>query len=98
MVDIMNGEQLLTFTQIARMLPSRNHVSTLHRWRLRGVRGIKLETVVVGGRRYTSREAVIRFSSAVTAARDGTAPPVRTPHQRQQSIARAEQELAKAGI
>ncbi len=35
--------------------------ATLYRWALKGVRGIKLETVMMGGRRYTSDEAVDRF-------------------------------------
>jgi hypothetical protein len=97
MIDVAN-EQLLTFSEAARMLPGHVHASTLHRWRLCGVRGLKLETVIVGGRRYTSREAIVRFSAAVTEARDGLPSPVRTPHQRQQSIARADHELEQAGI
>ena len=35
--------------------------ATLWRWALRGVRGRRLETVMVGGRRYSSREAFQRF-------------------------------------
>ena len=37
---------------------NRVHRSTVHRWRLRGVRGIKLATLLVGGIRYTSAEAL----------------------------------------
>jgi hypothetical protein len=35
-------ETLLSLTEAAALLPGRPHVSTLHRWRLRGVRGVKL--------------------------------------------------------
>jgi Protein of unknown function (DUF1580) len=35
--------------------------ATLYRWALKGIRGVKLETVMMGGRRYTSDEAVDRF-------------------------------------
>ena len=69
-VDI-SRESLLTLNQAAEYLPGRPNVSTLHRWRLHGIRGVKLETCLIGGRRYTSREAVERFVAATTAAADG---------------------------
>ena len=40
---------------------NRKHVSTVWRWVLRGVKGHRLESFLVGGRRYTTREAVGRF-------------------------------------
>ncbi len=49
----------------------RTHISTVHRWRQRGARGVKLETILVGGTRYTSSEALQRFFTASTAAADG---------------------------
>ena len=42
-------------------------MQTLHRWRLHGVRGVRLETCLVGGSRYTSREAISRFIRAQNA-------------------------------
>ena len=42
--------------------------STVHRWRVRGSRGARLETILAGGRRYTSHEALVRFFSAATAS------------------------------
>jgi hypothetical protein len=53
------------------------NISTIHRWRHVGCRGVLLETVLRGGVRYTSKEAMQRFVHAVTeAARtsDGTEP------------------------
>lgn len=47
------------------------HPSTLHRWRQRGIRGVRLETLLIGGARYTSTEALSRFFAATTAAADG---------------------------
>lgn len=41
--------------------PGRPHITTLHRWSLKGVRGVKLETVVIGQRRFVTREAINRF-------------------------------------
>lgn len=66
------SESLLTLSEAARSLPGgRVHVSTLHRWRLRGVRGIKLETMMRGGVRMTSMAALERFFVAISAAVDG---------------------------
>jgi hypothetical protein len=48
----------------------------LHRWCLLGVRGIRLESVMVGGRRCTSIEALNRFFQAVTAAANGDRQPM----------------------
>jgi hypothetical protein len=94
----LTGETLLTLAEAARSLPGRPHLSTLQRWRLRGVRGVKLETILVGGRRVTSQEAIERFAAATTAAADGSSLATRTSRQRQRDIDRAEAELAKAGI
>ena len=47
--------------------------STTMRWRTRGSRGVKLESVRIGGRRFTSEEAIERFNAAVTAIADGYA-------------------------
>ncbi len=37
------------------------HPETIARWARRGCRGVRLETIVLGGRRYSSVEAVERF-------------------------------------
>lgn len=57
----MQTEELLTLEQARQLFPRPPHLSTLWRWALEGVRGAKLETLVAGGRRYTSREAISRF-------------------------------------
>ncbi len=53
-------------------IPGRNgpvHQITLSLWHRRGVLGIKLETVMVGGRRCTSLAALDRFYQQITQAR-----------------------------
>ena len=94
----MINEALLSLAAAGRTLPGKPHLSTLHRWRLRGVRGVRLETVLIGGRRYTSVEALERFSERVTTAADGEPAPQRTNRQRAAAISRAERELDRAGI
>ena len=97
MIDV-SSEALLTFSEASKALPGRPHVSTLHRWRLRGVRGIKLETCMVGGRRCTSHQAIERFAARTTAVADGEAPASRTSRERKQAQSQAERELDDARI
>lgn len=98
MIDL-SSETVLTLSEAARTLPAgKVHLSTIHRWRLRGVRGVKLETALRGGTRVTSREALERFFARTTAAASGDTPPARTPRQRQRSVAASRARLAKDGI
>jgi hypothetical protein len=59
----LSAEDLLSFGKAVSAIPGRERVSlgTLHRWRLKGVRGVRLETVLIGGQRFTSRQAIERF-------------------------------------
>ncbi len=91
-------EQLLSLAEAARTIPGQPHIATLHRWRLRGIRGIKLRTVKAGGRRFVSQEALAEFFCQTTAAADGKPAPVRTSKRRQRAIEAAERELDRAGI
>jgi len=94
MIDVTT-EQLLTLSEAAALLPGRPSVATLWRWRTRGAHGRRLESVVLGGKVFTSREALQRFAEQ----RGGVdAPTVRTPHQRERDIRKAEAELNDAGI
>lgn len=74
MIDVTN-ESLIPFRDVPAWtkehLGHRVHPSTIQRWRLRGARGVKLETLLAGGTRYTSSEALSRFFAATTAAADG---------------------------
>ncbi len=65
MIDLLR-ESLISLHDIPRILPARPngkrlHVSAIYRWVQRGIRGIRLEVVRVGGTTYTSREALQRF-------------------------------------
>lgn len=54
-------ESHLSLTEAARLIPGRPNISTIWGWANRGVRGRRLETVRVGGRTFTAREAIERF-------------------------------------
>ena len=65
------SEPTLSLTQAARRLPRLRagrpvHPSTVWRWALTGLRGIRLETVLVGGVRVTSEAALRRFFDRAT--------------------------------
>ncbi|WP_417851295.1 DUF1580 domain-containing protein [Thalassoglobus sp.] len=62
----LKTETILTFREAAEHIPGSPHLSTLHRWVKYGLKGIRLESCLVGGRRVTSLEAVGRFSEAIT--------------------------------
>jgi hypothetical protein len=78
-------EKMVTLRQGARLVPSRTgnslNITTMHRWVQAGVRGVRLESLLVGGVRMTSVEAIQRFvdrlnakpgeDPAPTVARDG---------------------------
>ena len=91
-----DDEKLLPLaTAVERATGQRHSPSTYHRWRQRGISGVKLETVRCGGRRLCSIESVRRFLREVTAATDGVpSPSPRTPRHRKRDIERAERELA----
>ncbi|EGF29887.1 protein containing DUF1580 [Rhodopirellula baltica WH47] len=55
------AEELIQFKEVPPLLQKRVHTSTAWRWANRGINGIKLETVKVGGKRLTSVQAVTRF-------------------------------------
>ena len=63
----LEAEAVLTLADASRhpILGTPVHVSTIHRWRLNGVRGAKLETQLSGGRRVTTVEALRRFLAAI---------------------------------
>jgi hypothetical protein len=107
MIDL-NAETPLSLAQAAQRIPSSRlgkptHVSTLVRWILHGVRGVKLEAARIGGRWVTSQEALERFSAALTAqhlpesaSAEASTHSQRDAHRRQQE--RVEQELAAMGL
>ena len=89
MIDIVK-EQMIPFSKIPNWweehIGHRVNRSTVHRWRLRGARGNKLDTVLIGSRRYTYLEALLRFFDDTTAAEDGSGSPQRHAHQRKREI------------
>lgn len=55
---------------------SRLNVSTIYRWALHGQRGIKLESLKIGGQRVTSLNALQTFCSALAGNEEVTPNPI----------------------
>ena len=80
MIDVAS-ENLVPLRDVPRCLPlrpngKRLHISAVYRWTLRGIRGVVLETVRIGGTTYTSREAIQRFSERLTGPASVQLPPI----------------------
>ena len=72
--------------------------STVHRWRTRGARGVRLETVLIGGKRFTSESKLQAFNAATTAAADGVEPVAAVSATSTRSSSQAAAFLAAEGI
>lgn len=59
-------EVLIPLNDARESFPGHKSLSraTLNRWQAEGVRGVRLETIVVGRRRFVSKESIERFVTA----------------------------------
>lgn len=70
-------------------------VSTVWRWTVRGIRGHRLESFSLGGRRFTTRAAFTRFLIATNRGRIESG---ETSRQRERRIEQAEGRADELGI
>ena len=89
-------EDLIPFETCGQLIPGRPSRCTLFRWAFKGIRGVKLETLVVGHKRFVSKEAIARFISAQNAT-DSPAPTI-TVGQRRRQAETADRLLQEAGL
>ena len=90
-------EDVLTLGEACRAIPPKGiSPATMARWIQRGVRGCRLETVVIGGRRLTSRESLARFYAAQN--QDQAPTPAISPSQRRTMAEAANRVLEEAGV
>jgi hypothetical protein len=76
MAIALDSDDRLRFPAAARLCGV--DVSTLHRWRVHGLRGHKLPTFRIGGKRYVLRSALEAFLGAVNASDSHSIPPTRS--------------------
>lgn len=107
MIDLGSG-RLVALADVPDHLPAKRgrkvHLATVHRWATRGVSGIRLETLRIGGAKFTSAEALQAFCERLSTGGDGAAlaphlpnPGVRSIAQRQRDSERAARVLEAAG-
>lgn len=57
----------IPLTKAPDFIPGRPNISTCWRWATHGVRGVKLATVIIGGRRFVTMAALEEFLSRLNA-------------------------------
>ena len=90
----MLGENLCLLSEAAAKIPTRPNVSTVWRHN-KGIKGIRLETIRIGGTIYTSDEAIARFLETIND------PPPRSPPAPAAKLLRpwrAERILKRSGV
>lgn len=94
-------DDLIPLRAAARLIPSGRsngkpvHVATVYRWALRGVRGKKLATWIVGGARYTTRAAILAWIEDLN---PNVASTSGNPEPDPDRVRRSEEILRRAGI
>ncbi len=89
-------QELIPLREAASIIPTRPHIATIWRWIERGARGHKLESWLVGGQRFTTRDAIESFLGKINGTSKLSSPS--TPKARQRQIDAAEKELEEMGI
>ncbi|MEX1231929.1 MAG: DUF1580 domain-containing protein [Planctomycetaceae bacterium] len=78
----------LPLSQVSPFIPGRPHKATIWGWATLGVRGVRLATVIIGGRRMVTMEALEEFLVRLNA----DSPPVES----QSDVARRAKEASAA--
>lgn len=98
-----DADDCVPISEVPRHVPGRKrpHKSTIHRWWTRGVKGVKLKTFMVAGRRHTRLAWLDEFLTTLN-EQAGGAPLVtdntaRLQIEREREINAAEAELQAAG-
>jgi hypothetical protein len=94
----LQRDQYLSLAQAAALLPGRPHISTLHRWRTRGVRGVRLSTILIGGQRRVALTELHRFIETVTELANHGTTTVSLSQGRRRSRESAESFLDEEGV
>ena len=100
-------EDVISLAAAGKLFPGsrgadRVNPSTVYRWTIQGVRTpagvVRLESLRGGSRVFTTRQAVVRFVTALSAPAEPTAAPlVRTPSARRKAADAAAEALKAAG-
>jgi hypothetical protein len=108
MIDLASETKIPLARVAAEIPPARGgrktHISTVLRWITRGARApdgtrVKLEAIRLGGRWFTTRQALARFAEALTPRLDSAPAAAPRPRSRRQRASdRAAAELERLGL
>lgn len=74
------------------------HIATIGRWCQRGIRSVVLESYLLGGRRYTTRQALTRFVERRSSIGTRVQPGASALRSREAAVKQAERELREEGL
>jgi Protein of unknown function (DUF1580) len=96
----LRTEAPLSYNEAGKLLDPapRPSTTTWWRWSTRGVHGVVLETIMIGGRRYTTAAALQRFIDQLSDRPAASRSLGQSPRMRRLEQARTERELNEAGI
>jgi hypothetical protein len=102
MAIIVAEEEVFPLSEVPNRTPRRHgkkiHIATVFRWK-DGLRGVRLETIRIGGTLHTSAQSLQRFFEALSATDAKPAHQlIRTPANRARAITKAERELDRLGV
>lgn len=75
----LSAETLVPIGKGGKLFPYPVGRTALERWMRHGVRGVRLESILIGNRRFTSEEAIQRFVERTNVVRDASGNPRRSP-------------------
>jgi Protein of unknown function (DUF1580) len=82
-------DTLIPLKLVSKLVPGRTGkgiaLTTVFRWAFRGCRGAKLQTILVGGQRYTTQLALDRFIAAINQS-DSAHPISAITHEQQRRV------------
>ena len=87
-------ESILSFKQAAEYVPRGVHYNTICQWADNGVKGVILDSIRIGRRRFTSKEAIQRFIEEKTQEHEPLMPEL-PRHERRGSADRWARELER---
>lgn len=97
MIDLKN-EHAITVPEAAAAVPGGTTTRIVYTWINRGIGGIRLEAIKLGGAWYTSHEAIQRFGDRLTEAQHAKRGDRPRSTTRDRRYRRAQRELDRMGV
>ena len=96
----MSMDKYIRFSKAARLVPGRRSQATVFRWAKKGVKGVHLRHIRVGGVNYTTEEWIEKFFEDLAAAdvAGRRVPAARPAHLQIVDHETADRELGEAGL